>query len=166
MNRGYVVTESERKELLNWVLQKLPSMDELVGKRKEYILKPEDKSIPPLLWKVKERLVERWVLQTYRKEPTLGDFVGVILPQGMIHKHRDKTEKGMSHIRFNIFLQLPEGGETFYAGTKIDARECGYVISRSSEDLHWSNPVRSGLRISLSFGFLVPSEKLSDFTVF
>jgi hypothetical protein len=165
MNRGYVVTEAEREELLQWIEKEFTTMKEISGKRKEYVLQPEDANVPPCIWVIKKRLIDRWGLHAYRKEPILGDFAAIIMPGGFIHKHRDVAPPPepmqMSHVRFNVFLELPvKGGETFYAGTQIDAKLGCYCISRSSEDFHWSNPVEIGQRITLSFGFVLPREKL------
>ena len=88
-------------------------------------------------------------------------FIGIILPGGSIHMHKDPNVDNDIHCRFNVFLELPvKGGDTYYADKQVDAKEGHYVLSRSGLDLHWSTPVEEGMRITISFGFMIPHEQL------
>ena len=85
---------------------------------------------------------------------------------GFIHKHIDPNDldRGLYHVRFNIFITEPqEGFKTYYDGHIVDTTEGSYVLCRSGIDHHWSEINEDILpRISLSFGYLLPAEKIDD----
>jgi hypothetical protein len=161
-NRGEIMSNSERNILSHWANVIFPKMKKLTNNRYNYTLFTYDKDILPLVWEIKSRIMEREELNGYIQEPILKDFLAIMPEGSFIHKHRDPTNLDSLHCRFNVFLQLPDlGGITYYDNKIIDAKEGCYVLSRSCIDTHWSTPIEGNKsRISLSFGFLVSSEKL------
>jgi hypothetical protein len=162
VNRGIIMTEEERLEIINWFCQNFYMSRQLSHNRRDYICEKDDIFVPPAFWAIKKRLVEREGLEAFEKEPEFRDFVGCILPGGKIHKHRDHNYGDRIHIRFNCFLQIPSAGfRTYYDGNVIDARERGYVICRSGLEMHWTDVnADESPRLSLSFGFLIPSKEV------
>jgi len=179
MDRGSIMSEEERLELVNWVKLNLDSLLVIVGNRRHhtFIQNADDPQtsrqivnqtlpvysddLPKCIFKIKERIIEKENIQECMQEPMFQDFIGVILPGGFIHKHKDFNIDNLIHCRYNVFLELPiKGGETYYDGNLIDSKERHYVLSRSGLDLHWSTPVEEGMRITISFGFMIPHEQL------
>jgi hypothetical protein len=162
-NRGYIVTEEEQAEIITWVSDNFDRMHMMSGRRKDYKMLPTDSSLPPCIWKIKERLVKREYLHRYQTDPHFGDLITLIgNKKGYIHPHIDPNLDGLFHARFNVFLQIPPGVfRTYYGGYEVEAIERGYVLSRSGIDIHWTDVNTSPYhRIALSFGFLLPLEKL------
>jgi hypothetical protein len=162
MNRGYIMTEEERLELIPWVHKMKPKLQLIGNNRSDIIMESHNTDIHPLVWEIKKRVIEKEGLETLEKheEPHFKDFLGVIHTNGYIHPHRDPNKGDLYHCRFNVFLQLPDkGGQTYYDGNPIQTVECCYVLCLSGLEYHWTDLVESEKeRFSLSFGFLLPRE--------
>jgi len=156
-DRGRIMTEDERIELVKWAYSLLNDAKPLSNNRAEVKL-TNNPSVPELVWKIKRKIVDREGLRLSKSEPYDEDFLGFVRNNGIIHKHTDLNEGGLIHSRFNVFLQLPsEGGQTYYDDKPINAKEGSYVLCRSGLDYHWSDKVKGDKdRISLSFGYLLP----------
>jgi hypothetical protein len=177
-DRGKIMTEEERFAILEWVDSNIDNFTMLEWNRRHHIfikdatsplpfastkqkLPPYTENFPTCIWKIKDRIIEKENLLNCNQDMLYQNFIGIILKDGFIHKHRDPNVGKEIHCRFNVFVELPKkGGETFYADKLIDSKEGHYVLCRSGLDEHWSNPVEEGRRISLSFGFLMFMEKL------
>ena len=184
-DRGYIMNEVEQKELLNW----LDKEKHLLTPFKENILscsfKTNDNNIHKLIWDIRNRIIEKENLQLYtdrfdnrkmaiffygfREEPHIydkGSYENQILyikPAGKICSHLDKNIFGLIHARFNVYLQAPEEGATYYDGDVVEVKERGYVMCRSGLDYHWTDPVGGEKpRISISYGFQMPIEKVNE----
>lgn len=153
MNRGSIITEEERIELLNWVLQNRPLFTELSNSRLTKRVTDDDHQ---LISEIKKRIIDREELHGFPLEPTLGDFISVIEPGGKIPYHRDPNKGCLLHVRFNVFIQLPKKGcMTYYNNIPIQAQEGCYVKSLSGKDVHFSDVNEDTIpRIALSYGFL------------
>jgi len=162
-DRGVIMTEEERLEILNWFCENYFKMNIMLFGRVDYTLKSFDKSVPNAIWRIKKRIVEREGLQQYIQEPVFKDFLAAIMPGGRIHPHVDLNVGEFIHSRFNVFIQLPSNDlNTFYAGKIIDSKEGHYTLCRSGLDYHWTNVLNENRpRVSLSFGFLIPKDVLN-----
>jgi hypothetical protein len=165
-NRGTIMSESERIEIRNWANELLfnNKMVELTNERLELKLDNDNSEIPPLVFEIRKRIEKKEHMETFEKEKHVKDFVTIISKTGFIHKHTDPNDiqRNLFHIRFNVFITIPtKGGTTYYDGHEIDAIAGSYVLCRSGIDEHWSDPNEDIIpRISLSFGYLVPAEKV------
>ena len=164
-DRGEVMTEDERLELVNWVCANFYNLYEVSKQTPrliDYRLSPLDKNIPIVVWKIKKRIIDREGLKNYIKEPFLEDILTLILPGGGLHNHRDPNLGNFIHTRFNVFIQLPKKNmKVYYAHDTIDAKERHYTMCRSGLDTHGINLIKENkARITLSFGYLIPRERV------
>ena len=170
-SRGQIMSYHERDKIHSWAseLFKTNKMDSLPNGRYEKKLIQTDEQILPLVFEIKKRIDERENLGTFKCETFVNDFVAVIPKNGYIHKHTDPNDfqNNLFHIRFNVFITIPPNdvGTTYYNGVIINSVPCCYVLCRSGIDEHWSDMNTSDApRISLSFGYLLPAEKIDKLT--
>jgi len=166
-NRGEIMTEEERLSLLKWAEKDMRDRGKLTiigNKREHYILNEGDPTVLPIIWDIRNRIIQREGLSFYRREPILRDFLAYIPTGGYIHKHTDRNEKELIHSRFNVFIQVPENDmTTYYANKKVDTKECCYVLSRSGLDEHYTDINKTEkARVIISYGFLLPFQKLQE----
>jgi hypothetical protein len=175
------MSSGERCELNDWVTNLFLNnhMDVLSNGRFEKKLLPDDgnnafvysapgEKVNPLVFEIKKRIEEKERLTTSKHEYYLKDFVAVVPKNGFIHKHTDPNEfeHNLFHVRFNVFISVPPNDmSTYYGGNVINAVEGCYVLCRSGIDQHWSDINMGDIpRISLSFGYLLPAEKVDALT--
>lgn len=153
MNRGQIISESDRIELLNWILQNKSKFTKLSQSRLNKRITADDHH---LIHEIKERIIQKEELHGFPLEPTLGDFIGVVEPGGRIPYHKDPNKGCLIHVRFNVFIQLPKKScMTYYNNIPIQAQECCYVKSLSGKDIHFSDVNEDIIpRIVISYGFL------------
>jgi hypothetical protein len=165
-NRGEIMDELERLTLLDWAKSIIPRMICLTNNRYNYTLLKNDMTIHPLVWTIKNRLINKEGLDSCLQEPTLKDFLSILPESSFIHKHTDANHLNLLHVRFNVFIQVPRsGGITYYDDHIVDTYEGSYVLSRSGIDEHWSTVIEGDKsRIALSYGFLISSQKLDELT--
>ena len=156
-DRGPIMTEAERKTLVEWAYTMFPHATALSNKRSEYKLFPSDTKISEIIWKVKRRIVDREGLRLSRQEPIYKDFLGIVHRGGKIHKHTDPNDEPLYHSRFNVILQHAGSGDTYYSDKPLRVKEGSYVFCRSGLEQHWSDENNSDKeRLSLSFGYMLP----------
>ena len=165
-NRGIIMNEDERILIYNWVHSIYNNMRVITNGRRDYIILPEDNTIPSIIFDIRDRIIKREQLEGYEKETKLNDFIGFIPIGGFIHKHKDMNdmERNLYHVRFNVYISIPKKGcTTYYDDNIVSTIEGCYVLSRSGIDLHWTDVNQDIIpRISLSFGFLLPADKVND----
>lgn len=179
MDRGRIMSEEERKEILDWVYLNKSNFLKILFNRLHCLilehdtdknttgvkqpLHPYNPSLPPCIWKIKQRIIKKEDLFGYKQEPRFQDFIAVIPPTGYISKHVDLNKDDLIHCRFNVFLEIPtKGGETYYNDRLVvDPKEGSYVLSKSGLEEHFTYPVQEGNRIIISFGFLIPKERVN-----
>jgi hypothetical protein len=123
-DRGIIMNEEERLEIINWFCDNHYRMNRIQFGRIDYTLKETDESVPLSIWNIKKRIVEKEKLEDYTQEPKYKDFFGAIMPGGRIHKHTDDNVDGLIHTRFNVFIMLPTNDlNTYYSGKVVDAKE-------------------------------------------
>lgn len=164
MDRGELITEEERIEIINWMcLRVLEPKYQIFGNRLNVELTAEDLSSCPTIATVRQRLVEREGLHGYIQERKFKDFIGGIFKGGCIHAHTDPNIGNLIHTRFNLILLTSDDPnyKTYYGGFEIQEKERHYVCCRSGLDYHWSEINTSDTpRLSISFGFFIPKEEL------
>lgn len=174
-NRGRIISEYERLELLEWSkkliknqsIQKIPVLPGGGSGLYHYLLSPNDTASIPLVWTIKQRLIEKEGLQGYNEtHPNIRDLLLIVEKGYSLPKHTDGNKNIYIRTRFNIFIQIPDkGSETYYDSSLVDTIEGSYVLCRSGIDEHYSNMNNDDKpRVSLSFGFLLPPEKLDELT--
>jgi len=164
------MSNEERIRIHEWATNLMANsiLHDIGNGRFEYTIKKHinDPIVIPIVIEIEKRIEKKENLFSFERETKIGDFVAFISTNGFIHKHRDPNiwEKDLFHIRFNVFITLPiKGGTTYYDGHIVDAVEGSYVMCRSGVDEHWSEPTECTVpRISLSFGYVLPPEKVDD----
>jgi hypothetical protein len=123
-DRGEIMTEAERVNIINYILQKDTLNLTNDGTRADYRFDLTTKKIPIELFKIKQRILERETLKGYDTHTNFDDLVTFVLPGGKITKHTDKNSlDGLIHVRFNVFVQVPNACNAFYDGILVDAKE-------------------------------------------
>ena len=155
------MTEEERIAILKWVTNK-QNPREINNKKYTITLGLSDNTVPLAVWKIKRRLIEKEGLHECRQDHIFGDMVLIISNGGILQPHTDPSGliDNAIHCRFNVFIQMPKNLDTYYAGYLIQAKERHYVMCRSGMDLHWSTTNTDDLRITLSFGYLLPRKMI------
>jgi hypothetical protein len=59
---------------------------------------------------MRERLESDLKINGFEQEPMFARYLSIINEGGAIHNQLDLASPGKTHLRFNIFLQLPENG--------------------------------------------------------
>jgi hypothetical protein len=170
-NRGQIMSNDELHEINEWAnkLYADGKLNSMSYGRFELKLHDYDTNVIPLIFDIKKRLECREKLSSFRHETDVKDFLAVIPLNGFIHKHTDPNDfqNNLFHVRFNVFINIPPDntGNTYYKGVVVDSVKGSYVLCRSGIDEHWSDPNTSNIpRISLSFGYLLPAEKVDELT--
>ena len=178
-NRGPIMSKEERDTLHKWANELLLNnhMDKIPNGRFQRKItnnsaEAENATEPhidiPLFFEIHKRIEEREHLTSNIREGYLKDFVTIIPKDAFIHKHTDPNDlrNNLFHVRFNVFISVPENGmNTYYDGHLVETTECCYALCRSGIDEHWSDVNKSDIpRISLSFGYLLPAEKIDELT--
>ena len=172
-NRGQIMTTEECRELSVWATKLYTNghLDAMTNGRFELKLYCDDANLIPLVFEIKKRIDEKEMLGSFKSETFIKDFLAVIPTNGYIHKHTDPNDfqNNLFHVRFNVFISVPPNdvgiGNTYYNGVAIESVKCCYVLCRSGIDEHWSDVNTSDVpRISLSFGYLLPREKVDELT--
>jgi hypothetical protein len=164
------MNDEERLCIRDWAIGLMSKalMIELSNKRLEYKIDAieNDPDVAQIVFEIRKRIEEIEKLSSFEKDTYVNDFVAIVPTGGKIHRHCDQNclKRGLYHVRFNVFITLPKlGGITYYDGHVIDSVEGSYVLCRSGVDEHWSDPNDDVVpRISLSFGYLLPCEKIDD----
>lgn len=177
-DRGEIVTKEEQMLLIEWVCKNYFTF---VIHRPNFREMPlyEDRDVPPVLWDIRRRIMEREGIEAYSESYNERFFLkyhtsltGVTRDKlfvlsssedetGQLMVHRDMNQPCGIHTRFNVFLSVPEkDSKTYYAGHEVDIQERGYVMCRSGIDWHWAEPIRhtEKPRIAISYGFMLPMD--------
>ena len=165
-DRGEIMSEEEQSSILDWVEAMISSgnLRQIENKKYDYDLQIDDKNTPTAIWKIKKRLIEREGLHEYRQDPSFKDIIMIMSNNGILHPHTDPNGliDGTIHCRFNVFVQVPDKLDTYYGGSLVEAKNRCYVMCRSGIDLHWTTLNTDDTRIVLSFGYLLPRQKMNE----
>jgi len=162
-SRGTIISEDEKKLLINWATEVIyPKMKSIAHNRFHYIMLDSDTNILPLVWTIKQRIIEKEGLKGYRVEESLRDFLIYLPKDAHVEKHVDPNKNNLIHTRLNVFVTSPVNGcNTYYGGKLVNTSDCSYALCRSGIDEHYITRNNDDIpRITLSFGFLLPTEKV------
>jgi hypothetical protein len=124
---------------------------------------------PECVKEIKQRIELKENLKEYKQEPMIRDAIGIMFNGGKLPEHIDANQQNnnLIHIRYNIYVQIPlKGGLPVYNNQIIEIKERNYVCCRSGIDLHSCLEVEGEKeRIILSFGYLVPIEKIHEINI-
>lgn len=118
---------------------------------------------PKLFFDIKKRILDKEnIVNNYIDDSTYGDYIGYITNGGKIHYHIDPTIPLHDHVRFNLFLSLPEkGGFPIYNGITIPVQVGDYVRCNSSKEYHECEMVEGQIpRIVASYGIYLKNKIL------
>ena len=167
-DRGKIMTEEERKSIIDWVCSNF--YDQLISndvRKLEYTFSIYDKTTPIAIWRIKNRIIYNEKLYHYINEPIGGDVLLIHLERGFTIPHTDSNLGRFKHIRFNVGIMIPSvGAQTTYDEKHVDIKEGHYVMCRSGLDLHHVGKNTSSTpRIIISYGFLIPEEDIHEHTI-
>ena len=159
----YIISVEEQKEIVDWVLKNHYKLEQNGFNRKKKCM-DKIKDIPNIVWDIKKRIIDIEKLYDAVPEPELRDSIGYMIEGGQLHLHKDRNAGDLIHTRFNVYVQIPyEGGLPIYDDKVINVKERTYVCCRSGIDVHYCQKVvgEKG-RIILSYGFLLPFDRIKD----
>jgi hypothetical protein len=174
-NRGKIMSDEERYTIEAWAQNLIKNHGD--KKRREhnkngigmyhFVLFKDDPIVLPLVWDIRNRIIQKEGLEKFTEScDSMRDVLMVIEKGYVLPRHIDYNKGIYIRSRFNVFITVPKkGGETYYDENLIDAKEGCYVLCRSGIDPHYSTPNEDEIsRISLSFGFLLTTQKLDELT--
>jgi len=160
-----ILSLKEKEIIVNWINNNYELLDSNGYNRykiKLSLLKQKI-DIPTCIYDIKKRIVEAEMLHDYDMEPLFEDSIGYMLNGAKLHKHTDPNNNNLVHTRFNVYVQLPdEGGYPIYNNNLYKLKERTYICCRAGIDYHECQEVKGDkARIVLSFGFLLPLDRVS-----
>lgn len=161
MSDNIIMTIEEQNEIIEYAKDNYINFDKNGYNKWKKCLDELD-NLPKCIFDIKDRIIKKESLENAMQEPTLKDQIGYMIEGGNLHLHVDPNKNGLIHTRFNVYVQIPEeGGMPIYSNHRIDVKEREYTICRSGLDFHYTEKVLgSKERIILSFGFLLPYERV------
>ena len=120
--------------------------------------------VPKLFSIVKTRILSKEnITKNDINDSPYGDYIGYIENEGKVHPHKDPTINEYDHIRFNLFISVPEeGGFPIYNGETISVKVGDYVRCNSSKYIHECQPVIGNVpRIVVSYGIFLKKELIN-----
>lgn len=158
------------REELDYILKFINEHENLfeensVSKNRKFLTLNKVKSLPNLFSDIKKRILNKEnIVNGYLDNSTYGDYIGYITNGGKIHHHNDPTIPAHDHIRFNLFLSVPEkGGFPIYNGLTIPVKVGDYVRCNSSKEFHECQMVEGNIpRIVISYGIYLKRKCLSN----
>jgi len=152
-----IITEDEQKFVVDWVRKNCKFFDANGYNRykKHLDFFP---NVPSVFDEVKQRIIKKENLYGYRQEPIFRDSIAYMLDGGKLHLHKDPNRDGLIHVRFNVYVQIPEqGGYPIYGNKLCTLTERTYICCVAGRDFHeCSQVVGKRERIMISYGFLIP----------
>ena len=162
-NDAFIISKEEQKIIVRWVRKNrhkftLTEYHSSFGQLKNF------DDIPKCVYDIKKRIIKKEKLHNAITEPYYTDAIGYIWQSGQLYKHIDPNKSGLIHTRYNVFVQMPtEGGFPIYNNKVLHVKERTYTCCRSGLDYHSCEKVVSSKeRIILSYGFLLPIERVQN----
>jgi hypothetical protein len=162
-NDKEILTNEEQEIIVQWVKKNYLRLKKN-GEYKYMKSMYEIPDIPKIVWEIRKRIVEKENLQNAKQDPLFKDTIGCMLNGGQLHKHTDPNIDDLIHTRFNVYVQLPnEGGYPIYDDKTYKLKERTYICCRAGLDYHCCEKVIGDReRIILSYGFLLPKERVEN----
>ncbi len=162
-NDECIISLEEQEEIVQWIKNNYTKLNSN-GYNRYMGLMDKFEDIPPIVWEIKKRIIEKEKLQDAVQEPLFKDSIGYMLDGGQLHKHTDPNKDGLIHTRFNLYVQIPlEGGYPIYANKTLKLKERTYICCRAGVDPHYCEKVIGNReRIIISYGFLLPPSRVKN----
>jgi len=163
--RGEIMTEHERLDILQWVCDNFFENDIVRGYTKlKYSLSVFNKTIPTAIWRIKNRIMHEENVRDYMPMPIFTDLILINTTGGSTPAHMDPNIEGYTQIRYNVGILMPKtGSKTVYNGRAVNIKNRHYALCRSGIDIHSVDINTSDHpRIMLSYSFCVPSSNVKD----
>jgi len=154
-----IITKKEQLLLLDWTFKNEHKfIPNCLGPYRKYYPFDNDQETPSLFFEIKERIIKKEKIKKWYPEPDIGNYIGWISNGGVIHRHIDSNPDYGNHIRYNLFLSVPnEGGYPIYNNQVIPVKESQYIRCNSGLYFHESQKVIGDKpRIVISYGFILP----------
>lgn len=164
-NDDFILNIEEQKIIVDWTKSNYLRLNDNGGLKNKYMKSMDEiPDIPDVVWKIKERIIEKEFLDDAKQEPRFKDSIGYMIEGGQLHEHTDQNIEDLIHTRFNVYVQIPkEGGLPIYNNKLCSLKERTYICCRAGIDKHYSQMVIGEReRIVLSYGFLLPYERIKN----
>lgn len=158
-----IISKKELNYILNFIfLNKDLFVENEVSLNRKLLTLDENLNPPDIFFDIKKRILSQEnIVDNYINDSTYGDYIGFITDGGKIHYHNDPTITGYDHVRFNLFLSVPEeGGFPIYNGITIPVKVGDYVKCNASKEYHECQMVKGNTpRIVISYGIYLKNLK-------
>lgn len=164
-NDDFILSTEEQKIIVDWTKSNYLRLKDNGGLKNRYIGSMDEiPDIPDIVWKIKERIIEKEQLYDAIQEPKFKDSIGYMINGGQLHEHKDPNIENLIHTRFNVYVQIPEkGGLPIYGDKLCSLRERTYICCRAGIDKHYCQKVVGDReRIVISYGFLLPYDRIKN----
>jgi len=164
------INDTEKDELLKWSLDSIGYMefskpvngekDQNESIMRHFIKLSQLKFVPDLVYVLKDRIIKLEKIDPIIIDPVNEDWIGVIGDRGYVEPHIDHNGMDETYYtrRYNLLISIPtEGGQPIYDGKVLNLGIKS--IWRCDAGLYPHSSVINGgegIRINLSFGFLIP----------
>ena len=164
------INDSEKDELLKWSLDSIKYMefskpvngekDQCENIMRHFSKLSQLEFVPDLVYELKDRIIKLEQINPIITDPVNEDWIGVVGDGGYVEPHIDHNGRDEIYYtrRYNLLISLPiEGGQPIYNGKVLNLGVKS--IWRCDAGLYTHSSVINsggGIRINLSFGFLIP----------
>ena len=164
------INDSEKDELLKWSLDSIIYMkfskpvngekDQNESIMRHFIKLSQLESVPDLVYKLKDKIIKLEKINPIITDPVNEDWISAVGDGGYVEPHTDHNGMDETHYtrRYNLLISLPtDGGQPIYNGRVLNLNTKS--IWRCDAGLYTHSSVINsggGIRINLSFGFLIP----------
>lgn len=158
-----ILTVEEQEKIVEWARKNYTKFKPNGINRWRCILS-NIRSYPEVINIIKQRIVQKEGLENFLQEPTYKDALSYMTHGAKLHEHIDPNQGELLHIRFNVYVQLPqEGGYPIYANRLHKLKERTYICCRAGLDRHSATEVLGEReRVMISFGFLMTIKELGN----
>jgi hypothetical protein len=149
------ITKEEQTHLLEWAEEQRPLLKANPMGKHRYSRPIRDLSYNEVSSNVLKRVLQEYNLKDrIHNDGFIGSILSYQTDGAFVHSHTDEIED-KRHLRFNLFLSVPEsGGVPIYNGEEIPIKERLLIPYEADRYFHSSTPVVGNKpRIIISFGW-------------
>lgn len=149
------ISKDECQELLAWSEKCTPLLNKNPLGLNRYSNNINNLPENALVQTIQEKVLRTYNLTDVDKtDGKIGSILSLQTEGAFVHQHNDEVD-GKRHLRFNLFLSVPEsGGVPVYDGKEITVMEGMLVPYEADSFLHSSTPVVGNKpRVIISFGW-------------
>ena len=149
------ITKEEQENLISWAYDCKSNLNPNPGGPHRFFNQLENIQKNKITNNIKQRIIDKFDLHSFENEKVTDDILSVVEGGGFINKHRDKIPGNIVHYRYNVLVQMPEGGgKNIYNEEVLDVEERCLLAYRPDMYFHSCEKVVGNKdRINLSFGF-------------